>query len=87
MSSIAFRKLSKIPGMTNQYFTKVDYDLLYKRIQKISLLNQMDIFGFIKALQIIFMEMKHSKKELREMKNKTISIKYLVKIVELIKCK
>ena len=42
-----------VPFMTNNKILKVDYDILFKKIQTQSENGQMDFYGFIEAFEII----------------------------------
>ena len=48
-----FRKLAYMSFMKNSKFGKHDYDILYKKIIKISETGQMDFYGFVNAIEII----------------------------------
>ena len=45
--------------MVTKHFLKVDYDLLYKKIQFKSGINGIDLFGLLKALEILSVRLKH----------------------------
>ena len=47
------RKLSMIPFMTSSKVLKVDYDILFKKIQTQSEIKQMDFYGFCDAFEQI----------------------------------
>ena len=53
LGSSQFSKLSKVPGLTNDKFRKVDYDLLYKKALLIQSTGVMNFDIFVEALFII----------------------------------